>query len=365
MNPKKLAESLTAHFLEMGNFVSAGGPIAGRAIPASTRVAIDNEVVGFSGLAIESVGYAVIDDEESLARDQSGLQNGVYIYVSNGSKRYLDTLPKEISGIPCSVRNIGKLSVKPRQSAVATHRGNLYEKVDRIACGSSCAPSGKQYSGTLGALVRKGGGGGLFALSNNHIFADCNHVSVGQPILSPSASDSHPGLRSPSEICRHSEIVELRSGCPALVSPCREDIAIAEVTDASLLSSWQGDEANGYDTPTRVASPRTGMRVKKFGRTTGLTRGRMESAQHRMSIPYEAEFFRSLVWFKDVWTIVADAKEHFALPGDSGSLVVTEDGAAAVGVVFAVGAKGTAFAIPMDRVSQAFGGISLVANHGV
>jgi hypothetical protein len=93
----------------------------------------------------------------------------VHIYVSRGSQKALAELPQEIAGVPCTTHNIGKLYVKPHQSAVTTHCGNLYEHGGRVACGSSCAPSGKSYSGTLGAIVRKSPNGPLFALSNNHV----------------------------------------------------------------------------------------------------------------------------------------------------------------------------------------------------
>ncbi|MDB5344328.1 MAG: hypothetical protein JWP89_2705 [Schlesneria sp.] len=206
----------------------------------------------------------------------------------------------------------------------------------------------------------------LYALSNNHVFADCNHVPVGQPIISPSGPDSRPNLPPPRQICAHSEIVELRSGTPALVSPCLADLAIAEIPDGQVVSSWQGDTDGGYDTPHVPADLATGLEVKKWGRTTRLTRGIMQSVQITTSIPYDGQHFRALVWLRGAWTVESINEEAFALPGDSGSLVVTADGKKAVGILFAVAAKGRiAFVIPIDRVLQSFGGINLVSKHGV
>jgi hypothetical protein len=109
------------------------------------------------------------------------------------------------------------------------------------------------------------------------------------------------------------------------------------------------------------------MRVKKFGRTTGLTTGRLEA---KVNVPtpvaYNSNHFKGVVWFKDVWTIRGDGPDAFALKGDSGSLVVTEDASRSVGIVFAVSASGdSCFIIPMERVLDAFGGIHLVGGHGV
>jgi hypothetical protein len=185
------------------------------------------------------------------------------------------------------------------------------------------------------------------------------------PILSPAAMDGRPGVQAPTEICRHTDIVELRSGAPTLVTPCREDIAIAEVPDESKVTSWQGD-ANGYDTPNDVVDPQPGLRVKKFGRTTGLTHGIIEAETLRLHIPYDSEFFRSLVWFQGVWSIKSADSDPFALGGDSGSLIVTDDSKHAVGVLFATAARGArAFFVPMQRVQTSFAGFELVGNHGV
>jgi hypothetical protein len=58
--------------------------------------------------------------------------------------------------------------------------------------------------------------------------------------------------------------------------------------------------------------------------------------------------------------------DPFALPGDSGSLVVPEDNASAVGLVFAANPSGeVGWIIPMSSVVGAFGGIELISGHGV
>lgn len=46
------------------------------------------------------------------------------------------------------------------------------------------------------------------------------------------------------------------------------------------------------------------------------------------------------VWFKDIWTAHADQGGPFALPGDSGSLVVAEDSSSALGLLFAANPSG-------------------------
>jgi len=79
------------------------------------------------------------------------------------------------------------------------------------------------------------------------------------------------------------------------------------------------------------------MKVKKFGRTTGLTKGEVEAkVATPMPVTYNARYFKDTVWFKDVWSVrSADSGDAFALPGDSGSLVVNDDASRAVGIIFA------------------------------
>jgi hypothetical protein len=158
----------------------------------------------------------------------------------------------------------------------------------------------------------------------------------------------------------------LVSGDPHFVNPCDTDIALAKVSSQILVSSWQGDEADGYDTPTICSEPVSLEKVKKFGRTTGLTFGEVEAKiSTPVAVTYNARFFKGTVWFRNVWTVRATA-DHFALPGDSGSLVVSDDGLRAIGVVFASNKLGDyAWIIPMPCVTAAFGGLNLVGNHGV
>ena len=358
MKAKELARVIAASFLAGGNYTDAapfGDNLAEGIFPAGATTEegfhyINN--LGFAGLAVHSVGYEEGGDDER-----------VHVYVTKGQHKAEHEVNENVEVV---VNRIGRVTVRPDQAASTTRNGNVFNRSpNQIACGSSCAPSTEKYAGTLGALVRKADSDQLYVLSNNHVLAAGNHTPVGMPILSPSTIDSRPGRRAPTEICRHSEICELRSGEPALVPPAREDIAIAMVPSPGKVSSWQGDNTSGYDTPTIIVAPKSGSRVKKFGRTTGLTLGIVESRLLPFPIPYKCRHFSATVWFSDVWTI-RGAGDPFALPGDSGSLVVTENAEEAVGLIFAVSARGDyGIMIPMNHVAAQFGGLSLVKNHGI
>ena len=285
------------------------------------------------------------------------------VYVTRGSKKELKELPGEVEGTEVIARVMGKMRGGP---AMAWQTGgHFFEHNGRIACGSSCAPSGQNYSGTLGALLTDGPR--RLALSNNHVFAACNHTPVGMPILAPSTSDARPGRRAPTAFSTYERMVELHSGDPVLVAPMRLDAALAALNDPLLNSSWQGDEENGYDTPNQTASPEAEMKVKKFGRTTGLTFGTVEAfAPAPWVLPYRSAKFTATVWFTDTWTVRSNNTDPFGLPGDSGSLIVREDGSCAIGLLFAVNNRGEyGIIIPIEDVLDAFGNIQLLSGHGL
>jgi len=363
MAARDVALALAERFLQSGNFVLAGGQGRGPygALPAAAGAheIAEYDEHGFAGLAVQSVGV-----EEGVEDPK------VHIYVTKGSRRAERQIEVDDEDVVVVINRIGRVVIKPETAAAVTHAGNVFVRGVRVACGSSCAPSTESYAGTLGALVRKPGAGDgrVFLLSNNHVLAAGNHVPVGMPILSPANMDARPGVRAPGEIGRHSEICELRSGDPALVPAACDDVAIAAVVDPATVSSWQGSDAEGYDTPTAQAALQSNLKVKKIGRTTGLTTGELEAhIIAPFALPYKCRNFNAVVWFKDAWTIRSDGPGPFAMPGDSGSLVVTEDGTHAVGVVFAASQTtggGYGIIIPIQHVLNKFGGLQLVNNHG-
>lgn len=359
MNAENLAKSLGKKFLEMGSYTLQGGRFGAEVSGASaSSLNIKNEYaefdLGLAGLAVQSVGYTKGAEEES-----------VVVYVTKGSQKALKAISRPMQGIDVVVKNVGKLKASPAPASSVMGNSYFFERNGRVACGSSCAPSGEKYSGTVGAFAKIEED--YFALSNNHVFAACNHTPVGMPILAPSASDGQPKRPAPSELCIYEGMAELRSGVPGPVPPLTMDAAFARVRNPHNISSWQGDLTTGFDTPALVLSPSAGLRVKKFGRTTGLTLGTIEAFMPTpWVLPYVSSKFKADAWFENTWTIRGDDGEPFALPGDSGSLVVSEDGSAALGLIFAVNtAGGYAIFCELAPILSAFGNMELLTNHGI
>ena len=354
---------LAYEFLRSGRYSASTGPVE---LPAQVSAAAveDEEVAsyasrleGFSGLAVQSVGF-----------EQGGTDDpAVHVYLTRGAVKQMKALPHEIDGVPVKVHRMGPITVRPEAFARSTNRGNIFERKKRVCCGSSCGPTSERSAGTLGVIVKMARRSGLFLLSNNHVLSGCNHVPLNQPILAPASMDGRPDAIAPHEIGRHHMLQELRSGDPHFVVPGGIDLALARVTDDNAVSSWQGDVSEGYDTPRHIMDPISLQRVKKIGRTTGLTFGEVEARINTPTpIEYSARHFKGTVWFQDVWTVRARNSQYFCLPGDLGSLIVREDGKMAVGVLFAGNPSGDyGWMIPMPAAVALFGGLTLVDGHGV
>jgi len=230
-----------------------------------------------------------------------------------------------------------------------------------IACGSSVTVAPVHGAGTLGCLVADKDGK-LYGLTNNHVTGDCNHSVVGMYVLSPAPYDADPAGPPPRSIGRHSRFILLQSGDPGQVTRQELDAAIFNITDPKLVSSMQGD--GRYDTPSAVGQLVGGALVKKIGRTTGETQGRLRGFSLRpVAIPYKSDRFSSLVYFRNVWGIESTGPAPFSSPGDSGALVVSNDGSEALGLLFG-GNENISLMVPIEPVLKAFG-TTLVSQHNI
>ena len=97
------------------------------------------------------------------------------------------------------------------------------------------------------------------------MYADENQASLGDDVIQPGTFD---GGSAPDDV-----IGKLANFVPILFdgSPNTIDAAIASTTTALLGNATPSD---GYGTPqSGTVAASINMKVKKFGRTTGLTKG--------------------------------------------------------------------------------------------
>jgi hypothetical protein len=216
---------------------------------------------------------------------------------------------------------------------------------ERIACGSSVTAAPLVGAGTLGALVRDADGT-LCGLSNNHVTGGCNHIPVGMPVISPAPIDASPEAIAPLSIGRHTSFLPLLSGNPGQVVLQQFDASAFRIVTPNSVSSMQGE--NYYDTPPNVGPIAGGQLVKKVGRSTGLTHGRVVGEfTTPLPIPYASPRFSATVYFTGIYGVVSEG-QVFSGPGDSGSLVASEDGTRAVGLVFGSMNNQVSLVIPLQ-----------------
>lgn len=196
-------------------------------------------------------------------------------------------------------------------------------------------------AGTIGARVQRGSS--VYALSNNHVYANSNTASIGDDVIQPGTFD---GGDAPAD-----KIGDLADFEPIVFSTSannRIDAAIA-VSSTGLLGN--ATPSNGYGTPrTATANANVNDRVMKYGRTTGQTKGRVLAISTTVNVNYGSA---GIARFVDQIVIGGGG---FSQGGDSGSLIVLERGANArrpVGLLFA-GGSSTTIANPIDFVLEAF-----------
>lgn len=206
-------------------------------------------------------------------------------------------------------------------------------------------------AGTIACRV-KDDSGNVYALSNTHVYAPQDFD--GQTEIDDIVTQ--PGLY---DVASHTYNDDLYLGTLAAYKPIDGfilafndiDAAIAS-TDINTLGNSTPDGLGGYGIPNKVTvTAALNMPVQKFGRTTQLTRGKITGINATVVVGYADNWY---AWFTG--QIIVDTTSAFILPGDSGSLMVTDnDSCNPVGLLFAGNAAGTySIANPIDAVLDYF-----------
>jgi hypothetical protein len=163
-----------------------------------------------------------------------------------------------------------------------------------------------------------------YILSNNHVIANSNAAAPGDAILQPGPFDG--GVDPADRIATLTRFIPITFNPPTPLESQNNlvDAAIAEgqFHDFNRLVYWNG-HVRGW---RRKSGVTVGMLVKKTGRTTHFTTGRITAINATIDVGYGGG---RVARFKD--QIVTT---NMSAGGDSGSLVLTLDNIA-VGLLFA------------------------------
>lgn len=214
---------------------------------------------------------------------------------------------------------------------MGTSGGSLDDHSNAFCCG-----------GTLGSAVNYNGA--LHILSNNHILARSGSAVAGEDTLQPGLIDT--GCNG-----ANSNIVGDFIGNVVPLGTANVDVGL------SLARTGQVDTTGAIldiGAPCNtIQAPTVGLAVKKSGRTSGLTTGNITSINTSVSIQYQ-KGCNSGKKFVISYTnqIVTGA---MSAGGDSGSLLVSNDGTPnPVGLLYA-GSSSTTIYNPAQDVKNALG----------
>ena len=196
--------------------------------------------------------------------------------------------------------------------------------------------------GTLGSLVSRGGN--LYILSNNHVLArsDAGVITNGQ---TPGDAITQPGLIDnncaiPPTVANLSQFFNLESGTPPTIDAALAQIISGDVDATGTILQLGGTNNNNQPTDgpphqgTGVAAAISQL-VAKSGRSTGLTCSTIFAINASFSVEYQKGCGTGSTFSASFSNQVDITNNGFSAEGDSGSLIVTQDTADPVALLFA------------------------------
>ncbi len=301
------------------------------------RAAAEDELLGRGHVVGVGFGYKVSGGEQS---ETPSLMVLVDYKVPENLLGSNDLVPSTVGDHPTDVVEVGTLFAgRELPESEAVDAQTLAARSRPVRPGYSVGHP-KVTAGTIGAGcydIRSAPGipPRYYILSNNHVLANSNNAGVGDPVLQPGAYD---GGTSPDDVVgRLARFVPITfDGRCNLV-----DAAIAEVPFHVLDRDiyW-----NGYPASVGVAAS-PGQLLKKTGRTTNFTTGRVTAVGATVNVNYGggkiAKFCNQII------------TSEMSAGGDSGSLVLDLENNP-VGLLFA-GSNVATILNPIAAVQLALG----------
>jgi hypothetical protein len=239
---------------------------------------------------------------------------------------------------------------------LGTSGGNINDTAPGVCC-----------SGTLGSLLTLAGT--QYILSNNHVMARSDGAGLGDAISQPGLIETNCNTAGTQTVANLSQFFNLESGPAPKIDAALAQAASGKVDSSGNILLLGATQTNGVPdpgapaqgtgiTPTQaLGAPHNGL-VAKSGRTTGLTCSTILAMNVSGDVDYYRHCGDSTVAFTVSYTdLVSVSGGDFSASGDSGSLIVTQDTAEAVALLFA-GSDTDSVGNPVGDVLNAFAGDS-------
>lgn len=279
--------------------------------------AVASALAGLAARDSQVVGYSE-DEIEEVREGRATGRRGIRIFVENDEAA--TRMPSEIGGVPVvEVRSVGPAQDKSASAPAAGLVGvDPKTKVRPVIGGISV---GAKETGTLGYFV---------VIGTDRYVLTCAHVvpAGDDVVIQPGPFD---GGKPADKIATVTKRV--------MNGDAGVDAAAAKLSAESTL------DLNNLGKVTGAHAAAKGEKVKKSGRTTGVTEGEVIDVNFTWANAPQGPFKHQ---------IVVEAKSGFSQGGDSGSLVVTTAKLEAVGLLKGGGAT-VDYVNPIDRVLAELG----------
>ncbi|MEV5375068.1 hypothetical protein AB0L26_03705 [Streptomyces nondiastaticus] len=246
-----------------------------------------------------------------------------------------DRVPERLEGFVTDVvERVYELQVASRpvdMTALADTR-----HVSTLKGGVSMGPSrvidGSVFAGTLGAIVVDNATQAKAALTNFHVAAVDSTFEIGDRMVQPSLIDTGEAPQGEFGALLRATLSTAVDGALISIDPGRATSC----------------EVDGIGPVRGTKKAALGMSVRKRGRTTGLTHGSVDGVSGSIQVDYGDGL--GVHTLKNQVSITADASRNamFSDHGDSGSVIVDDDGFV-VALLFA-GAGSSTSANPIASV---------------
>ena len=213
-------------------------------------------------------------------------------------------------------------------------------------------------AGSIGARVADGSGN-VYVLSNNHVLANSNDASIGDAALQPGPYDGGTAPADQIGTLAAFNTIDFSGGDNTI------DAAIARSTTSDLGNATPTDDGYGAPSATIFGDANgdhvfddeaalLGLNVQKYGRTTKLTHGQITGINATVTVCYEVFFGFCIKAARFVDQLVIEPGT-FSGGGDSGSLIVTDDGNKNPVALLFAGSSTQTIANRIDLVLNQFG----------
>jgi hypothetical protein len=277
------------------------------------------------------------------------------ILVFAKSKEDSISIPENLEDVPVVVEVTGVIYAYKTAPAASTVSFKAKQTPPiKLGCSGGWASdmaNGYCCGGTLGSLISDGTK--KYILSNYHVFqADIvaggnNSVALaGDLVIQPGLIDVGCNKGSAQAVAALSEL-----SFPASLPNSNVDASIAEIVDGMVSPTGEILGIGNISSQTIPAA--FNQKVKKSGRTSGLTRSYITGLNATISVQYENECAGEVVFTKTFTNqiVIRNKASGFLKAGDSGSLMVEDKSVSpkAVGLLFA-GSSTVAIANPINEV---------------